>query len=77
MDTFTKNQKALTDAIIKEGKMKTVCACGRVLTNPKEIEFWEGVGECSLCDASRSDSIRDHAETNYDHACMDMGREEA
>ena len=77
MNSFIKNQMQVTKDLVtnsSNGSGQVRCSCGRFITSPWEIEVFEGIGMCLVCEHLRSD----HGETNADHAWNDcMGEAEA
>jgi hypothetical protein len=66
MTNFAGNSKALTDALMinAKGQIETQVRCpycGEPITKPEELEFYQGVGMCAMCDHIRSEVYCDMA----------------
>lgn len=56
MNTFMQNSKQITEDLIKEAHREApvYChLCGKVITDPLDLEFFEAVGVCAGCDHVR------------------------
>lgn len=53
---LTSRQALLEMKTLPKAK-KVVCSCGRMLSNGREVEFYNHVGACYSCDSAYIDSL--------------------